>query len=321
MKLEVESDSDLWHLSHVVAPGDRLRMTDRRTTIEGGEKAVVTIVLDVEKVDYQGNRLRATGDIVEAPEDVERGYHTFNLEPGVTFEIWKEEWQDYQVDRIDRATATADYRIVVCMIDSESATFAEITETGIEELNVLESGRSGKMYVTDAASEEEFYDQVLSVLRGHPDADRIIVAGPGFAKENLVDRIDDPDLEAQVALEDASTTGMAGVQEVIKRGAVDRVLHRSRVADEVAAVEEFLERLNTDDSRATYGVEPVRDAVEMGAVETLLISEEKVREHEELMERVEQMDGEVQIVHTDHDAGTKLAGLGGMAALLRYRID
>ncbi|MFB6294633.1 MAG: mRNA surveillance protein pelota, partial [Candidatus Nanohaloarchaea archaeon] len=310
MELEIESDTDLWHLRHVVEPGDVLRMDDQRTTIEGGEKRYCTLQLEVEKTEYEGGRLRATGEITHAPEDVQHGYHTFNLEPGVTVEIWKETWDDHQLDRVERASETDEYEILVCMVDGDGANFAVITETGIRELSEVESGASGKMYRREAQSQEEFYREVIAVLSEYSDVDHIIVAGPGFEKENLVDRIEDDELADVVTVADASTTGMAGVQEVIKRGAVDRVRQRSRISDETEAVEEFLDALHGDGD-VTYGEEPVREAVEMGAVERLLVTDRMIREHEEIVERVEQQDGTVQLVHEDHDAGKKLASLGG----------
>lgn len=320
MELEIESDADLWHLRHVVEPGDVLRMDDRRTTIEGGEKRYCTLQLEVEKTAYEGGRLRATGEITEAPDDVEHGYHTFNLEPGVTVEIWKQDWDDHQLDRVEQAADTEDYEILVCMVDSDGANFAVITETGITELSEVESGTSGKMYRDDAQGQEAFYDEVIAVLREHTDMDHIIVAGPGFEKENLVDRIEDDALDDIVTVEDASTTGMAGVQEVIKRGAVDRVRTESRISDETEAVESVLDEIHSGGD-VTYGEEPVREAVEMGAVERLLITDRMIREHEELVDTVEDQDGTVQIVHEDHDAGKKLASLGGVAAMLRYSIE
>lgn len=323
MRLEIESDADLWHLQHVIEPGDTLRTEDQRTTIEGGEKQYCTLTLAVEKVDYQGNRLRATGEITQAPEDVQRGYHTFNLEQGVTFDIWKEQWEDYQLDRVEEAAATEDYRVIVCTIDKESASFFEITETGIRNLAAVESGLSGKMYKDNAGSADGFYTEVIGVLDEYDDVDKIILAGPGFEKENLANRIEDnhPDLAANVTTEDVSTTDRPGVQEVLKRGAVDRVLEESRIADEVAAVEELLMRIEQDDGTATYGRDPVEDAIEMGAVDTLLIMDSLVRDHEALMQQVEHSGGEIQIVHEDHDAGKKLDALGGIAALLRFRIE
>ncbi|MDY6776767.1 MAG: mRNA surveillance protein pelota [Candidatus Nanohaloarchaea archaeon] len=319
MKLEVESDSDLWHLRHVVEEGDVLKAEDRRTTIEGGEKKYSTLKLEVEKTSYEGGRLRATGEITEAPEDVQRGYHTFNIEKGFTFEIWKDDWKEHQLERVRKASETEDYEVVVCMIDSEGANFSLVTETGIKDLSEVESGISGKMYPEDR-SEEEFYGDVISVLKEYRDADRIIVAGPGFEKENLVDRIEEDELKDNVVTEDASTTGRAGVQEVLKRGAVKRVLEESRVSEEVEAVEDFLEVLNTEDEKAVYGLERVREAADVGAVARLLVTDPMLRDNEDLVEEVERKNGEVQIVHTDHDAGKKLDSLGGVAAVLRYEI-
>lgn len=320
MRLEVEYDSDLWHLRHVVEPGDVIRAEDNRTTIEGGDKRHCTLQLEVEKTSYEGDRLRATGEIKKAPEDVEHGYHTFNLEKGLTFDIWKEEWKEHQLERVKKASETDDYEVLVCMIDSEGANFAVITETGIEELSGVESGISGKMYRDDRYSEETFYGEVIAVLENNRDVDRIIVAGPGFEKENLVESIEGEELKQKVVLEDASTTGKSGVQEVIKRGAVKRVLEESRVSEETEAVEEFLDELNTGGD-VTYGVEKVVEAADMGAVKKLLITGSLVPEHEGLMEDVEQKDGDIQIVHEDHDAGKKLASLGGVAAMLRYSIE
>ncbi len=322
MKLEVESDADLWHLKHVIEAGDTIRMTDQRTTIEGGEKTRARLTLGVEKVNYEGNRLRTTGEITEGPEDVQRGYHTFNLEQGVTFEIWKNDWKEYQLDRVREAADTEQYEILVCMIDKESANMAIITETGISDLSEVASGHSGKMYKSETDS-DAFYGEIISILKEHDDVDRIIIAGPGFEKENLQNVIQDehPDLADSVMVEDASTTGTAGVQEVIKRGAVKRVLQQSRVSDEVEAVEDLLAHINKDDGKAVYGLDPVEEAVEMGAVETLLINDVLVHQHEDLMAQVEQMNGTVQIVHEDHDAGKKLSALGGIAATLRYRIE
>ena len=75
----------------------------------------------------------------------------------------------------------------------------------------------------------------------------------------------------------------------------------------------------------------------MGAVETLLISEKLLlekrmqkdskdqgdrnhRELEDLLHTVEKMNGAVQIIRSNHDAGKQLKSLGGALALLRYDI-
>jgi protein pelota len=43
-------------------------------------------------------------------------------------------------------------------------------------------------------------------------------------------------------------------------------------------------------------------------------------EIEKLIDAVESAKGDVHIISSEHEAGSKLSGLGGIAALLRYKI-
>jgi protein pelota len=117
-------------------------------------------------------------------------------------------------------------------------------------------------------------------------------------------------------MQDTSVIGKTGLNEAIKRGALDKVVENSRISEESSAVEEFLQTLEKD-GLAEYGV-PVKELAEMGAVKKLLITQEKQREEPEIIERVEQQGGEIQVVHTDHEAGERLENFGGIAAVLRY---
>ena len=63
-------------------------------------------------------------------------------------------------------------------------------------------------------------------------------------------------------------------------------------------------------------------AAEAGAIETLLLSDTKVRtaEADLLLKTVESSRGKFIIVSSLHEAGRKLESLGGFAAILRYRM-
>ena len=58
----------------------------------------------------------------------------------------------------------------------------------------------------------------------------------------------------------------------------------------------------------------------MGAVETLLVSSEKIREFEKLMEAAEKLGTKISIITSDHTMGEQFSGLGGVAGLLRFRM-
>ena len=49
-------------------------------------------------------------------------------------------------------------------------------------------------------------------------------------------------------------------------------------------------------------------------------SENFYNEVEKIMKAVEKTKGEVQIISSEHEAGKKLDGLGGIAAILRFKL-
>src|SRR5207247_8981980 len=82
IKMRVENPDDLWHLHNLLLPGDLVRAsTTRREEVksdkvrpERGEKVRVTLTIRVEGVEVEAfsDRLRITGGIVGAPQDLGR---------------------------------------------------------------------------------------------------------------------------------------------------------------------------------------------------------------------------------------------------------
>jgi len=323
-KLQLETSDDLWHLNHLLDPGDMIRTKSIRTTIEGRDKKSCVLKIKVEKLDYQGQRLRTTGEILESPEDVKRGYHSFNLETGKVFELWKQELSDHFLDRLEEALRSKSYSVLVCALDRDEASISIVKEEGREDIASADSQLSGKMYrESDTAKESEYYGNLAKILeRKQEQVEGIVLAGPGFAKENFYKWLkqERPQLAEDVIVQDTSVAGERGVAEAIKRGAIDRFVRESRIAKETEVVEELLTRIKQG-NRATYGLDEVKQALEAGAIEQLIVLSDKSKEESvrELMKRTEQKGGKVSLVHSDHEPGEKLESLGGVAALLRYQ--
>jgi protein pelota len=85
-----------------------------------------------------------------------------------------------------------------------------------------------------------------------------------------------------------------------------------------------LEHIGREDGLAAYGAKEVESAVNIGAVETLLISDKKLVEErntiENLMHTVKNTKGVFHIVNQDSEAGQQLKSLGGIAGILRFKI-
>ncbi|HDN68340.1 MAG TPA: mRNA surveillance protein Pelota, partial [Methanomicrobia archaeon] len=139
--------------------------------------------------------------------------------------------------------------------------------------------------------------------------------------------------------EQASSVGTSGFLEVLKRGAVERLKSEERLTREVRLLDKLMQEISKEKGgKAVYGKEEVWEALQFGAVETLLVSDEKLsageeegeeaeeaeeerREVEKILKAVESGRGRVVVFSTEFEPGKRLNGLGGIAAVLRFRWD
>jgi len=344
VKVKAETLDDLWHLYHIIDPGDivyakTLRKQAQRSDSLRAEKVeVIPVFLGVkaEKINFHkfANQVRVTGPIVYASrEDVPLGkYHTITIEEGTTVTIQKTRWKEHHIERLKEAVeASKRARVMIVVIDEGEADMALVREYGLEVLNSIRYNLGGKRYNTDRESEEKrfFHDvaKTMEDVMNREKVEKAIVAGPGFVKEDFHKFLKEkyPELAKRVVIEDTSVTGRTGIYEVIKRGTVEKVYHENRVAKEIQLVEKVLENIARNNGLAAYGLREVEGAANYGAVATLLVLDELLKgEHrekiEEMMDAVRYSRGEVVVVSSEHEGGEKLKALGGLAALLRFRV-
>jgi protein pelota len=331
IKLLPETIDDLWHLYNLIDERDLIfattfrRKEDKADKLrpERIEKVRMRLGIRVQKVEFHesDDLLRILGVIESGPQDVGE-HHTLMLSPGDDITIIKPEWKPQHFDRIKRAISSSERpNLFFVAIEDTDAVIAAVREYGLKEYATITRNPQGKMY-DSKSNEQEYIDDVVSklsmVLHGEP----LIVLGPGFTKEALVKRIREKIPEAsKVTIISTGQAGMAGISELMKRGIGGKVLEDTRVAMETNIMEQLFTEIGKDGLFA-YGDAQVRTAVESGAVSTLLVLDTKVRSKaiDELLRMVENSKGEFHIISSMHEAGRRLESLGGVAALLRYKI-
>jgi protein pelota len=334
VKVRVDTMDDLWHLSHLVQPGDRVtgvtqrRLEDQRDMVrdKGGERVTVTLTVEVEDVEFHeaSQRLRVLGVIREAPEEVEQGtHHTIGVAEHDWLEITKPDgWPKHQLDRVEEAVEEAEEpEVVVVAMDDEEATVAVLHAFGPREIGRVTRQGGGKQYDVDR-DKADYFDEVRRVLATTaPEGCPVVVVGPGFAPETFAEHLDrEPVADlGPVSTDTASQPGMPGVHEAIKRGHVERVAESSRVSKEARLVDDLLARIGQDGG-ATYGRDEVEHALNLGAADTVLVVDDLVHDEDvqDLLDLAHETGADVHVVGTGHDAGETLASLTGVAALLRF---
>jgi len=131
-----------------------------------------------------------------------------------------------------------------------------------------------------------------------------------------------------VDVKSVNNGGVSGIYEALRSGVLLKAAKQLRIVDETEVMEEVMKRLGKGEATITYGLETVENAVNMGAVEKLVLADTMLRESgeeqrlhlEKLMREAEQRRGSITVVSTEHEAGAKLLALGGIAALLRFPV-
>lgn len=346
MTLLVETLDDLWHLYNVISPGDKVyARTTREVKIEEegirptkGKRIPVFLGIQADRVAFQKemNRLRVTGVIFEAPErlGIKGSYHTISISTGKKVTIEKPEWPLHQLRRIKTACEAKAAPIVVAAIDDEECCVALLRHYGFDVKAEIRARLPGKL-------EGEKRDKAfLSYFKAASDSlvsawnecrSLIAIVGPGFVKDKFTKyvRQKHPTIVDHIAtVGSVSSGGVAGVHEALRCGILGGVAKKIRVTEETRAVEEVLTRIGSQRRGVSYGSVDVEKAVGYGAVKLMLVADELLRgaedeerrRLEDLIRNVEKTRGRVMIVSAEHEAGKKLWGLGGVAALLRFPI-
>lgn len=340
LHLGIDTIDDLWTLRNLIQPGDLVTASTMRTAetaddkirSEKAEKKRMTLGLRVESVDWHDfdDHLRVHGLIEVGPQDLGR-HHTIILrdEPGTDVKIQKKgPLQAWHRDLVKQAIEQSKRpQVILLAIDDTEAQFGQLQSYGLRLLGSLPATGQGKGYdgKGSQAAKKRFYDEVIDSLRTMRADDSIplLVVGPGWWREEFLDhgRTRAPDVVAGARTDGVSQGGKGGLQEAMKRGMLSQVAQAHRVDHETELVEDVLQRIAKAEPVA-YGPAEVRHAVEVGAVERLLVTDQRVRkgDDDDLLRDAEHAGAAVHIVSTGHEAGAQLQRMGGLAALLRFAI-
>ena len=342
-----ETTLDLLNLFRVVAVGDVLHSyTTREMKKEradgsyDSERMRIKIAIEVEKktLEPMMKRVSFLGRIIYESRDagLEGKYHSIHVTPGqsITVECRKEFQRLRSFAEYYRRSSSTGGEVMLVLVDDEGIAVTRINNTGVKTLYEKHLPSSGKQEPDERLEAvRKLYSGAAEALekeikRTGEDNAEVLIFGPSvFVSEylNFLKR-NKKELLRFVKKSGEATAGNAGVAELLRGGQLKEYANRLKVVADAEAVERLLAIMARDPSMVAIGVEEVLRAVEMGAVEMLLVSEDFLWEHltEEKIERLlgyaESTRADVRVVSSGLEASDKLAALGGVAATLRYSI-
>ncbi len=331
-RIRIDCEDDLWTLARLCVKGRSIGMLGERrdqTTagIEGGrakaaERKKMWIKLAIVSHEFHtfADTLRVHGIIEEAQFDI-GSHHTHIVEVRDEIELTSQkEFPQVDHDLISQACSdSGKTKVVIIVVESDEVILYEVTGRGVREVSTW-TMRGGGKYTGAKISEgvaKSFFEKISREANDSiPEGTPIVICGPGYAREKLAPLILGP--KKLVA---TSMGGRGAANEVISEGLAGDILSEHAVVQETALLEEAWTRISTDGPVA-YGKNVIVKALEEGAIETLLISADLVRESdwEEVVAGLGDIGAKLVQCSTDHDAGEQLMGMGGAVALLRFKV-
>ena len=342
-KLRIESDDDLWVLARLASTGRHLAMLGERrdtTTAESGSRAKAAerkkmwIELRILNTEYQSysDILRVHGIIEQAPIDI-GSHHTHLIEIGDEIELismvpFPAFDSSLLKDAVDSSNKS---NVSVVVVENDEIILFEITSRGLREgatWTMRGGGKRGDVRTSESVA-QSFQKQVAKEILAATSTELpMILCGPGHAREKLRSVILEIEPGRNLRLIGTSMAGRAGANEVIREGLANEFLEDHAINKEIQLLEEVWKRISSNGAVA-YGEQALVRAMSEGAIETLLVAIDLLRDEEtqlddkllrDWVQGLDAIGGQLIQCSTDHDAGEQLLGLGGVVALLRYKM-
>jgi protein pelota len=342
VKVVPDSPDDLWHLYNVIYTGDEVYAYSSRaiksdteaSRPKSGERVSAFMGVKVISVGWDKflGKLRVHGLICHAPDIIPTGsHHTLSIALNQQMTIVKKEWPKHLLDRLEKASE-AEKPLLIISIDDEGFAIAETKQYGYETRVDQRMRLPGKQEADKRVEATKGYFKLAVTSLNKlwvPNHNPIVIIGAGFVKNDFVKYLNEESKEMAQSVTDVKSVnngGTAGIDEALRSGVLLKAAHQLRIVNETETMEEVMKRLGKEEGTVTYGFDAVENAVNMGAVEKLIVADTTLRDAEvdnrikleELMHEVEKRKASITVVSTEHEAGAKLLSLGGIAALLRF---
>ena len=344
VKIETQNMDDLWYLSYIVETEDIIGSnTERKIKIgnEDDRKAKVTrkkmwLEIISEKLEFSkhSNSLRINGKIREGKQDVSAGdYHTIEINDNTILAINKKDnkFLEYQKEKLEEATKNVSTNTLICSIDRGEAVIARLKKYGYEIISNIKGDVEKKDFEENIKKEffKEFAEKIKELVAREKFSSIVFGTVPFWSdkvKQETKSLLSD--CGAKLIYSVCSSSGENGIKEMMGKDEVKNALKEERFSIESIIISELLSRISKSEN-AEYGLNQVKEAASIGAIEKLLITDElimKKRENdnfneiESIMKTVDQNNGKVIIISSEHEGGKQLDGLGGIGALLRFKV-
>ena len=327
--LRLNSKEDFSFLDKIIEKGDIIRgRTYRKIKLSESDsksrsvKKSFWIEIITEKVSVTDS-VKVFGKTISENQDIPKNSNQsmdFNLTDEIT--IKKEKWRSYQKNLISEAVELSNKpRALICVIDDEVSTFANISYSGYNILGKNNLRLSKKRYIEQKSDKgiEKVVKKLIELIKYY-NSEYVILGSPLFWKEILKNHITDqePDLINKIFLEDTTSGDEQSIREIYRGNTLDKIIKNNKLKRDEDLLDQYFEEISRKNNLVIYTKKTIIDASRDGKIEELIINDDIIAENKELLNTIESFGGKIEILNSRTDSGMKLKGLSGMLAKKRF---
>lgn len=220
---------------------------------------------------------------------------------------------------MDRKEATVGY------LEGKRIVVVQKMTSGIPS-KVRAGGQSSQRFhrITEGLT-KEFYKRIAGEVKKAFFEDKrlkgILVGGPVPTKDEFLDGdyLTTQLGEKVIGRVDIGDTDESGLKELVEKG--KDLIADQEIIREKRLLEKFFETLGQNPDLAVYKEDEIGKALQYGAVETLFFSKDFDRAKlKEFRKKAEDTGAEIEIISVDTEEGQQFKNIGGMGAMLRFKI-
>ena len=137
--------------------------------------------------------------------------------------IKKERWPKWAIKRLNQAIdASKKLSAIIVVLEDDTATMGLMRQFGIEYYGPIKGHVSGKRILDKNRQKNiiQFYEKVIESIDKFDSIQNIVIAGPGFVKNDFYDYLKEKhkDLAKMAIVESTGSGGRNGIGEVLKKG-------------------------------------------------------------------------------------------------------
>jgi len=330
--LKIENNDDLWELSNFIDVDDIVtgKATRKIKINEKVVKNTYTVTIKVEKVSFESEILRINGIVESEHEDIPKGSHqSIGLSIDDIFTLKKKNVLQYHYDKLEEIIKTIKSKILIAAFDKDDALFIEYNLKNFNVVFSLKAEGNKKNYFSEKETKTkktEFFQDIadeLKKLNYSNKYDVIVMASPQFWKAKVT-KLLDPELKKKITEAKISNVSISAVNELVNDENISNILKDNEFLKDSKYLNKLLMEISKD-GKYSYGYDDVNQYVEQGNIELLLVSTKCIRQNQknealfDMLKLAESTKAKVHIINSKNQAGIKLDGLGGIAAILRYK--